>query len=150
MLIMKFGGSVLKDIAGFQSMFSIVQAYKNEKILIVISALDISTRILSKALIIASQGLLEQAQELILQLIEKHRVLAETLFSDSQGYDSFIELLDIHKKRLYKILHGVSITKEISGRVQDLFISHGELLALECVHHYIESHSIQHSLIDAR
>ena len=150
MLIMKFGGSVLKDIAGFQSMLSIVQAYKNEKILIVISALDISTRILSKALIIASQGLLEQAQELILQLIEKHRVLAETLFGDSKGYDSYIELLDIHQKRLCKILLGVSITKEISGRVQDLFISHGELLALECVHHYIESHSIQHSLIDAR
>lgn len=150
MLIMKFGGSVLKDIAGFQSMLSIVQAYKNEKILIVISALDISTRILSKALIIASQGLLEQAQELILQLIEKHRVLAETLFGDSKGYDSYIELLDIHQKRLCKILLGVSITKEISGRVQDLFISHGELLALECVHHYIKSHSIQHSLIDAR
>ncbi len=150
MLIMKFGGSVLKDISGFQSMLSIVQAYKNEKILIVISALDISTRILSKALIMASQGLLEQAQELILQLIEKHSLLAGTLFSNSQGYDSYIELLDIHKKRLYKILHGVSITKEISGRVQDLFISHGELLALECVHHFIESHSIQHSLIDAR
>jgi|GEM_PF-1944243 len=150
MLIMKFGGSVLKDISGFQSMLSIVQAYKNEKILIVISALDVSTRILSKALIIASQGLLEQAQELILQLIEKHRILAGNLFSDSQGYDSYIELLDIHKKRLYKILLGVSITKEISGRVQDLFISHGELLALECVHHFIESHSIQHSLIDAR
>ncbi len=150
MLIMKFGGSVLKDISGFQSMLSIVQAYKNEKILIVISALDISTRILSKAIIMASQGLLEQAQELILQLIEKHSLLAGTLFSNSQGYDSYIELLDIHKKRLYKILHGVSITKEISGRVQDLFISHGELLALECVHHFIESHSIQHSLIDAR
>ena len=150
MLIMKFGGSVLKDIAGFQSMLSIVQAYKNEKLLIVISALDISTRILSKALLITSQGLLDQAQELILQLIEKHRVLAETLFSDSKGYDAYIELLDNHKKRLFKILHGVSITKEISGRVQDLFISHGELLALECVHHFIESHSIQHSLIDAR
>lgn len=31
MLIMKFGGSVLKDISGFQSMLSIVQAYKKEK-----------------------------------------------------------------------------------------------------------------------
>lgn len=150
MLIMKFGGSVLKDIHGFQSMLSIIQAYKSEKILIVISALDLSTRILSKALIMASQGLLEQAQELILQLIERHRILAETLFGPSKGYDSYVELLDIHKQRLCKILLGVSITKEISGRVQDLFISHGELFALECVHHFIKVHSVQHALIDAR
>ena len=88
MKVIKFGGAVLKDAFGFSKMADILQNYNEQKILVVISALDKTTAELQKSAKTAQSGNENLALNLISQIIKKHKVFSKELVKSKQNFDS--------------------------------------------------------------
>jgi aspartate kinase len=95
MKVFKFGGASLKDAAGIQNVASILQRYRQEKLVIVVSAMGKTTNALEEV-INAHAKQTGQAQALYEALKEKHYAIMRELFEPgdevfSAVHDTFVE-----------------------------------------------------------
>ena len=150
MKVMKFGGSVLNKYDGFSSMKDIVIEYKNHKMIIVISAFANITRLLNNTLEYAKVNNKQEVDKHLSDIFHYHNNLADILLIDVQKKSRFVEYLQSIHDILARLCKGVMLTSELTDRIRDLFISHGELLALEFVKHYLEQYATSIICLDAR
>ncbi len=149
MKVIKFGGAVLKDAFGFSKMADILQNYNEQKILVVISALDKTTAELQKSAKTAQSGNENLALNLISQIIKKHKVFSKELVKSKQNFDSIqIDLLSI-ENRLINYIRGICLTRELSPRILDVVLSYGELLALKIIEAFLMECGFVFSTVDS-
>lgn len=145
MKVMKFGGSVLHHEVGFMAMLDIVKK-QSEQTIVIISAFSDVTRKLDSILEYVKQGNLQHAYELADSILSYHRLLAETLLKDSTSYD---EVVNETEHMLKRLIRGFFLTREVTSRARDLFLSRGEILAIQFITSYLQSHDVKVAVLNA-
>jgi bifunctional aspartokinase / homoserine dehydrogenase 1 len=139
MKILKFGGS---SVGSPERIKQIAQIIKDrEDLTIVVSAFGGTTDQLIRAAKLASLGNQEYLAEL--EAIRKRHIEAINELTDNPK--SVAKALSATFKELEEILHGVSLTKELTPRTLDLVMSFGERLSA-----YIISQHLNANFLDAR
>ena len=118
MIVMKFGGSSVANAERIRHVASIIQAYKNERPVVVLSAMGDTT-----------DHLLEAADEAVKGRVDIKKI--ETLHYDTArelGIDvpAIKELLG----ELGTLLTGISMLHELTKRTRDYLVSFGERMSV--------------------
>ncbi len=148
MKVMKFGGAVLKDEAGFNAMFEILKKTADEPLLLVVSALSKVTRQLNEIAMIAKSGNEEDALNRLDHIVECNLDLGTKLLNPENQFMLKNDLLQLSVK-LKSILRGIAITKELTLRTLDYVLSFGEYFALKTVFHYLKEKNFDVEIVDA-
>ncbi len=132
MLVFKFGGASVKDAERLRNVASILQRYKDQSILIVVSAMGKSTNELEAVL--ASHAQQDgQAHALYEEFKKRHWALAREIFDDQDDIfnalnDTFVEaewVLDERPADNYDYMYDqlVSIGELVSTRIVAAFLN---------------------------
>jgi len=146
MIVLKFGGAVLNEQIGFLSMVDIVKQ-STDKCIIVISAFSDITRSLDSSMQLALKGNIDSAMNIIEDVMTYHRNLATSLSISATVLENCFLQVDSLLKRLLK---GISLTREISAKTRDLFLSQGEEIAVAFIKELFISKNIESHVLDAR
>jgi aspartate kinase len=148
MIVMKFGGTVLKDAHGFRQMVGIVQGADHG--LIVVSALSTTTRELQQAARLAADQQKESATAIIDTIARYHESLAMELITDTVHLQKTQRMIRELAREMETVLTGIAVTKQLTPRTLDRMMAFGEKLALELVTHVLQSADVDAKSLDAR
>ena len=137
MVVMKFGGSSVADAERIRHVASIIKAYKDEKPVVVLSAMGDTTDHLLEAANTAVEGKVDISR------VEKlHRETAEKLGIKIEAIESLL-------KELTQLLTGLSMLKELTKRTRDYLVSFGERMSVRMMAAYLENQGIPAKFYDA-
>lgn len=137
MIVMKFGGSSVANAERIKHVASIINAYKEKRPAVVLSAMGDTTDHLLEAADKAVDGVVDVAG-----VAKLHEETAEEL---GINIDTIKALLD----ELKQLLTGISMLKEISKRSRDYLVSFGERMSVRMMAAYLESQGIPAKFYDA-
>lgn len=142
--VFKFGGSSLKDAVAVRNVARILQDYKNEKLVIVVSAMGKTTDALEK--VVEAHALENGMARIILEEIKRsHYLIIQALFGEEDEVydlvnDTFVEIewvLDEPPHENYDYMY-------------DQIVSVGELLSSRIVGAYLNREGLPTHWLDAR
>lgn len=137
MIVMKFGGSSVANAERIRNVASIIQAYKDERPAVILSAMGDTTDHLLEAADRAVEGKVD------IEKIEKlHFDTAKELEIDVPAVK---ELLD----ELKTLLTGISMLHELTKRTRDYLVSFGERLSVRMMAAYLEKKGTPAKFYDA-
>ena len=149
MIVLKFGGTSVKDASAFRQVFRIISNTEEEKI-VVLSACSGITDKLIILLNYASKNQNEQLEITYNEISNHHHQLIEELINEaylhSQAQQAVSKLLD----ELRKFIDGVYFLKESTQQALDKVMSFGELLSTTIFHYYCLSQGLTNIWLDAR
>lgn len=141
MNIFKFGGASLKSAEAIQNMASIVKAYADGPLVVVVSAMGKTTNALESILnSFKKEG---NYQDEIQALRNYHFEICDNLFEDAE----------LVKKKLEAIFEELTDNLHIPGeydQVYDQIISLGEVISSILVSHYLTEQGLHSQWLDAR
>ena len=137
MIVMKFGGSSVANAERIKHVASIINAYKEKRPAVILSAMGDTTDHLLEAADKAVDGVVDVAG-----VAKLHEETAEEL---GINIDTIKALLD----ELKQLLTGISMLKEISKRSRDYLVSFGERMSVRMMAAYLESQGIPAKFYDA-
>jgi aspartate kinase len=142
MKIFKFGGASVSTVERIQNVAKILAQHRDEKILVVISAMGKTTNALEKVVEAFYEGEKTRALELFNAVRQQHKDLAQTLSDGPADYlnDFFTEaewLLHDKPVRSYDYYY-------------DQVVCVGELLSTAIISHYLNQSGIENTWIDVR
>ncbi len=138
--VLKVGGIIFRTPHGFRCLESILSKTKKPAV-IVISAIDKTSRNLNICLHLAVKGSLNNALETLDSIIEQHLSLACEILTKSNLTD-YKQFLFSKKEALADILKGISLIADCSDRIADKIIAEGENLALELIYLFLSQKSL--------
>lgn len=150
MIVMKFGGAVLREPDGFRRMVRIVQAQPGRGTLIVVSAFATATRDLEFASRLAQKGLGAEARERLDQVIADHETLVRALLPSASAREGMEALLAVARDELHSVLDGVSTTRQLTPRTLDRILAYGEFFALHIARHVLQEAGLDVVGVDAQ
>ncbi len=137
MIVMKFGGSSVANAERIKHVASIIQAYKEERPLVILSAMGDTTDHLLEAADLAVNGKVD------IEKVEKlHLDTAKELDVD---VPSVKELLG----ELKTLLTGISMLHELSKRSRDYLVSFGERMSVRLMAAYLNKEKTPARFYDA-
>jgi len=142
--VFKFGGASVKDSEGFKNVSRILKAYKEEKIVVVVSAMGKTTNALEEV-VKSYYGQHSNTNELLEEIKTNHFKLIHDLFDASPEVlddinDTFVEVewvLDESPSEDYDYIY-------------DQIVSIGELLSSKILAHFLTHEKINTSWLDIR
>jgi len=140
--VFKFGGSSIKDVSRIKNIKEIIKGHRQDKLVIVISAMGKTTNALEQVyhsyLINEEQGLKE-----LDKLMEEHLVVAEGLDLDRSK---------LEKKMTKYIIENLSQAAAVEDKdaIYDQIISLGELFSTTLVKAYLDAKDLQVKWLDVR
>ncbi len=137
MIVMKFGGSSVANAERIKHVASIIEAYKEKRPVVVLSAMGDTTDHLLEAADKAVEGIVDVAG-----VAKLHEDTAVELGVDIQ---TIRDLLD----ELKQLLTGISMLKEISRRSRDYLVSFGERMSVRMMAAYLAKKGIPAQFYDA-
>ncbi|HYM20941.1 MAG TPA: hypothetical protein VEW28_08050 [Candidatus Kapabacteria bacterium] len=158
MIVYKFGGATTRSVRGLERMAEIVRRTYEEQsrrrsqggLVVVVSAIGHSTRRLRSIAEDAEAGKAIIAGETLERLIERHEQLAESLELSERAYNSAVIKFHQLADEIAKLVEGVTITRELSNRTLDAFLSKGEYFATALIGALLSDANIPTTVIDAR
>ncbi len=129
MIVMKFGGTSTQDAHAQANVASIIKKNLHKAPVVVISAIAKGTNYLERAGKLAEQGNVDEANRLLLELIERHYTILDTNIKDVNRNREVKDVLQRSLHELKELVRGVSILRELTPRTLDAFYSYGELLS---------------------
>ncbi len=148
MIVMKFGGTSVKDLAAVRRLAEIVRAQKRPPVLVV-SALAKVTDGLIEIARRAEQGEGAAAVEAVRALHRRHRDMA-ALVSAPQQQAELLAALEALFGELESIVHALSVIEEVSPRSLDTIVAFGELASSRLVAAALEDSGVASRFVDAR
>lgn len=137
MIVMKFGGSSVADADRIRHVASIIKAYKEEKPVVVLSAMGDTTDHLLEAADIAVGG------EVDISKVENlHRETAEKLGIKIEEIDDLLE-------ELTQLLTGISMLRELTKRTRDYLVSFGERMSVRMMAAFLNKEGVGAKFYDA-
>ncbi len=137
MIVMKFGGSSVANAERIRHVAKIIQAYKDQRPVVVLSAMGDTTDFLLDAADAAVQGRVDIAS------VEKlHLDTASELGVDVPAIK---ELLD----ELKTLLTGISMLRELTKRTRDYLVSFGERMSVRMMAAYLTKEGTAARFYDA-
>ena len=134
---MKFGGSSVANAERIKHVASIIKAYKDQRPVVVLSAMGDTTDHLLEAADLAVTGTVDVAK-----VAKLHEDTAAEL---GINIDTIKALLD----ELKTLLTGISMLKELSKRSRDYLVSFGERMSVRMMASYLKSQGIEAQFYDA-
>ncbi|MBP7093957.1 MAG: hypothetical protein KBB72_07905 [Candidatus Kapabacteria bacterium] len=150
MIVMKFGGAVLREPDGFRRMVRILQAQPGHGTLVVVSAFATATRDLEFASRLAQKGLAAEARERLDQVVADHRTLLRALLPSATTREGMEALLDEARTALTAVLDGVSTTRQLTPKTLDRILAYGEFFALHIARHVLQEAELDVVGVDAQ
>ena len=147
--VIKFGGAVLQNKQGFQSMARIIASYSSCKLLVVVSAFSRSTRMLERAALYAESGQQELALATAQAVIDDHITISREILQSEQTANALHHLVVEGAGKIRELLRGVAITRELTARTRDYILSYGEFFALHIVKHFCLEQQLPVKIQDA-
>lgn len=146
MIVMKFGGTSLRDAVAIRRALAIVRDRLDRRPLLVLSAIAGATDALLEIAGMMSSGRRQAAACLSAALLDRHRVLARNLLSPQRAREA--------DERIRAAFDGVSSSGDMceghAQRLRDLVASQGELLSTALVHMAMADQGIESVLLDSR
>ena len=137
MIIMKFGGSSVKNAERINQVKSIVEERLSKKPILVFSAMGDTTDFLLKAGNDALNGNFS-----IQHIVDHHLEVAKELQIDSNCYGNLFS-------ELTELLNGIKLIKEISPKSSDYLVSFGERLSVRAISAFFSKSGIPAKSYDA-
>jgi aspartate kinase len=129
MMVMKFGGSSVKDPEAIGRVATIIKGRLARKPVIVVSAFGDTTDALVDILDGLEIGKAAEARRLVDEIAEQHRVLIEKLLPAGAHRERAVAVLASGMKRLSRLIDGMESLGEVSARSRDAVLATGELMA---------------------
>ena len=152
LVVMKFGGTSVEDPAAIHRTAAIVagRVAMGKSPVVVVSALAKVTDQLLRAAAAASQGDRMGALAISSRLRSRHRDTAAGLLKDTAGCAELGKLIDEKFDGLDEILRGLSAIRELTPRISDLIVSHGERISSRIVAAAFKERGVDAAHADAR
>lgn len=132
MKVLKFGGTSVGSAKVIQQVQAIVQQQaKQEKVIVVVSAMSGTTDILLNAGDLAAKGN-EDYKNFILQIEQRHLEAVKVLMP-VQNQSSILSLIKKHCNEIEDLCKGIFLLQELSGRTKDKLVSYGELMSSQMI-----------------
>ncbi len=142
-IVLKFGGNSVADLSCWQTIAAISKKHlaNNLRPLIVCSALTGITNKLERILIAALNN---SHETLLCEIINDYKILAQQLSVEADQHikDEIAELT--------KLIHGVSLTQEITPSLQAKVLAFGEIILTKIGAVYLQTHQFPITWCDAR
>ncbi len=142
MKVFKFGGASVNTIERIQKAGELIKRYKDEELLIVISAMGKTTNVLEKVVDAFFSGDKESALQLFNIIKEQHCALAHQLGTNIKP------LLNDFFTEIEWLLHDKPVRNY--DYYYDQVVCVGELLSTSIVSHYLNNIGVQNSWFDVR
>ncbi|MCI5523389.1 MAG: aspartate kinase [Spirochaetales bacterium] len=137
MIVMKFGGSSVANAQRIRHVASIIQAYKENRPVVVLSAMGDTTDHLLEAAEMAVNGKVD------IEKVEKlHFDTAKELGIDVPAIKELLEELKF-------LLTGISMLHELTKRTRDYLVSFGERLSVRMMASYLNKENTPSQFYDA-
>ncbi len=150
MLVLKFGGTSLKDAVAMRRAISIVEMVKDKKPLVVLSATAGTTDELLKLAHAASKQKIHETSLIINNLEEKHLTIIHELIECEIENKHACVRIEKHLNNLKHLCEGISLLGELTEQTLDSIISFGELLSSAIFEAACRAVWLDTILIDAR
>ncbi|MCG6920153.1 MAG: lysine-sensitive aspartokinase 3 [Acidobacteria bacterium] len=148
MVVMKFGGSSVRDVEAVRRVIGIVGREKEAR-LVVVSALGGVTDGLLDIADLVEGGKGEEAREAVRALRRRHEDMA-ALVGSAEEKAVLLADLDGRFDELEAIVHALSVVEEISPRSRDTIVSFGEITSSRIVAAALSDSGIPSRSIDPR
>ena len=142
--VLKFGGASIRDSSKIENVFSILSSYKNEKIVIIFSAIANVTNLLEELVDLHLMNDLRK-QHKLLEIHQIHLNIVKDLFEKNHSiYNKLDNLIDELRVIIDK--------KPESGYsfIYDQIVSYGELMSTKILNDYLNLRKFNCILLDAR
>ena len=149
MIVMKFGGSSVKDALSIDRVIKIIQDHLPLNPVIVVSAMGKTTRNLLGAGALAAEGKTDEALGRLAAIEAYHHAELSQLVED-EGSAPVFSLMAGYFSEMHDLVKGLAILKEFSPRSQDAMAAYGELLSSAILAAGLESRRVTVQLLDSR
>lgn len=142
--VLKFGGASIRDSSKIENVFSILSSYKNEKIVIIFSAIANVTNLLEELVDLYLMNDLRKQHKLV-EIHQIHLNIVKDLFEKNHSiYNNLNNLIDELRVIIDK--------KPESGYsfIYDQIVSYGELMSTKILNDYLNLRKFNCILLDAR
>lgn len=140
MQVFKFGGASVKDADGVKNLTDIVKSFKDDSLVIVVSAMGKTTNKLEELVSLAMAG--ESYISALNELKEYHRAISRKILGEiTKSYTAFEDSLEEKLSRL-------SDYDEMFA--YDMIVPHGELMSTSLISSYLNQEGIECTWLDAR
>jgi aspartate kinase len=128
-IVIKFGGTSVKDAPAMRRAVDIVGARVDRRPIVILSAIAGATNALLQLGRVALEGRTREAQEILAELISRHRWILFDLDLDPETEREVAEAVARHGEELDDFIRGVVLLRELTPRIQDSIVGHGEQLS---------------------
>lgn len=143
--VFKFGGASVKDAAGVQNVASILEQYKDEKVVIIVSAMGKTTNAL-ELVVGAHTEKSGKAYELLNEIKVAHYKIMDALFP--QNHEVYDEVNDLFNAQVEWVLE--EEPHDNYDFMYDQIVSVGELVSTKIVAAYLNKIGLPTQWLDAR
>jgi len=152
LVVMKFGGTSVEDAAAIGRTTAIVagRVANGKSPVVVVSAMAKVTDQLLRAATAASHGDRAGALAISSRLRSRHRDAAADLVKAGADSATLIRTIDEKFDALDEVLRGLAAIRELTPRISDLIVSHGERLSSRIVTAAFREGGIDAAHVDAR
>jgi len=152
LVVMKFGGTSVEDPAAIGRTAAIVagRVASGKSPVVVVSAMAKVTDQLLRAAAAASEGDRTGALAISSRLRSRHRDTAAALVSDRPTLAGLMSTIDEEFDGLDEVLRGLAAINELTPRISDLIVSHGERISSKIVAAAFREKGIDAAHVDAR
>lgn len=145
MQVFKFGGASVKNARAIKNVASIIEKYKNEQLVIVISAMGKTTNHLEKIWKSYLDMDMEGLQTLYKQLKEDHYGVIEQLCRDVPAAKANVDAIF---DRLIKLFAKMPVKNQ--DYLYDQIVAVGEMLSTTIVSHYLNEQNIANEWVNVK
>jgi aspartate kinase len=149
MIVMKFGGTSLKDAKHMDKVLDITEAVLNKSPVIVASAMADVTDILQRIALLSEQGKEREAKQLLKDLKKRHETEVNKLLT-AENKELCLKTLAEYFNSLESIAKGLCLLKERTLRSNDAILSFGERLSTLLLFHKAIERDLNAILLDSR
>ena len=150
MIIMKFGGTSVKDADAMKKVLRIVSSYEESKPLVVLSACAGMTDKLINLISNASSVPLSFSNKIIDEIENHHLTMINRLIKQKNLRKTAIEKVKFYTSDLRRLVEGVKLLKECTDRNTAQAESYGELLSTIVFNFACISNGKNSAFLDAR
>jgi len=149
MIVLKFGGSSVKDNEWINKALDITKRQINQAPVLIASAMGRTTDRLQEIAYLAEKGEKSKAETIYKNLKESHVSIAGEFISGN-NLDSCISAIELYFDELKLIIKGLSLLRECTPRSNDMILSFGELLSTTIIAHRAREIGMNTCFIDSR
>jgi aspartate kinase len=146
MLVFKFGGASVKSSGAVKNIVEILKRYKEEKIVVVVSAMGKTTNAIERIIEYFSTGKREELEEEFTKLKAYHQEIIEGLFGEKED-EVYKDMEDLFTEMSDRLASEPTLNYDYD---YDQLIGYGELLSTTIISHFLNKSAIATRWMDIR